>query len=49
MGKVEKALSYFKMVFAGNETWQKTLLPRIVEAGILNVKVEVLNKIKELK
>lgn len=49
MGKVDKALTYFKMVFDGNETWRNNLLPRIVEAGILTVKDDVLNKIKAIK
>lgn len=49
MGEINRALPHFKTVFNSDERWRSVLLPRIVEAGILNVKDDVLAKIKEIK
>ncbi|MFY7936068.1 MAG: DUF1028 domain-containing protein [Flavobacterium sp.] len=45
----EKAVGIFKEVFAINDNWQTVVLPRIIEAGILNAKADLINKISIIK
>jgi uncharacterized Ntn-hydrolase superfamily protein len=45
----EKAVGIFKEVFAVNENWQTVVLPRIIEAGILNAKADLISKITVIK
>jgi uncharacterized Ntn-hydrolase superfamily protein len=49
MGETQKAIAAFKEVFAKNEQWKTVVLPRIIEAGILNVKDEIITQIKYVK
>lgn len=45
----EKAISIFKEVFSVNENWRTVVLPRIIEAGILNAKADLIDKITIIK
>lgn len=47
-GNLENALPIFKEVFSKNENW-KTLTPRLLPTGLLNVNEEQLEKILEVK
>ena len=48
IGEIVAALPIFQQVFAKNENW-RTLTPRLVPVGLLNVNEETLKRIMDLK
>ena len=46
LGYLDKSIPYFKKIFDKEPSWKNVVLPKIVEAGILNVEPKILEKIK---